>query len=366
MTRTGRRLVVRRHRRGVRRPRHGLDPRQRRPTDGIGHRPRHDVGARGDQPVRSAAPRRAAGGVRGRRQQRGVPLRAGRARSRIGSAPVLALRIGYVGELGWELHIPTEYAAHVYELLRAAGEPHGIVDVGYRAIDTLRMEKGYLYWSTDITPDTTPWEAGLGWRVDLDKGDFCGRDALVAQRDAGVSRRLCTFTLESMAYPVSGEAIIADGDGGRVHDQRQLRPHRRQADRLRLPAGRAGRRAPTSRSRSTASRSRRPATPARCTTRQNAQAARHERSTSPTDAAPYARALCRARRRRSGDGEPPRRADERQLPRRAPATDRYVLRIPGDGHERVHRPRAPRPWPRGPLPTPASTPRSCSSTTRTG
>jgi 4-methylaminobutanoate oxidase (formaldehyde-forming) len=130
----------------------------------------------------------------------------------IGSAPVLAMRIGYVGELGWELHVPTSYAAHVYELLRAAGAPHGIADVGYRAIDTLRMEKGYLYWSTDITPDTSPWEAGLDWRVNLRKADFLGRGALVAQRDAGVSRRLCTFTLESMAYPVSGEAIIADGD----------------------------------------------------------------------------------------------------------------------------------------------------------
>ena len=129
----------------------------------------------------------------------------------IGSAPVLAVRIGYVGELGWELHIPTEYAAHVYELLHEAGQAHGIVDVGYRTIDTMRMEKGYVYWSTDITPDTTPWEAGLGWRVNLNKGDFLGRDALVAQKEAGVARKLCTFTLESMAYPVSGEAIIADG-----------------------------------------------------------------------------------------------------------------------------------------------------------
>ncbi|MDP2293036.1 MAG: FAD-dependent oxidoreductase [Actinomycetota bacterium] len=128
----------------------------------------------------------------------------------IGSAPVLAVRIGYVGELGWELHIPTEYAAHVYELLHAAGQEHGIVDVGYRTIDTMRMEKGYVYWSTDVTPDTTPWEAGLEWRVNLNKGDFLGRDALVAQRDAGIPRTLCTFTLESMAYPVSGEAIIAD------------------------------------------------------------------------------------------------------------------------------------------------------------
>lgn len=129
----------------------------------------------------------------------------------IGAAPAFAMRVGYTGELGWELHIPTEYAAHVYEVLREAGRAHGIADVGYRAIDRLRMEKGYVYWSTDVTPDTTPWEAGLGWRVDLSKPRFCGRDALVAQRDAGVGRQLCTFTLESMAYPVSGEAIIIDG-----------------------------------------------------------------------------------------------------------------------------------------------------------
>ncbi len=144
-------------------------------------------------------------------------FRYGRARElTVGSAPVLAVRIGYVGELGWELHIPTEYAAHVYELLRVAGEPFAIVDVGYRSIDTMRIEKGYLYWSTDITPDTTPWEAGLDWRVNLDKGDFCGRGALLAQRETGISRKLCTFTLEcnpdTMAYPVGGEAIIFDGD----------------------------------------------------------------------------------------------------------------------------------------------------------
>ena len=103
-----------------------------------------------------------------------------------------------------------QYAAHVYELLHAAGRQHGIANIGYRAIDTLRMEKGYLYWSTDITPDTTPWEAGLGWRVNMRTGDFCGRSALDAQRQAGVTRKLCTFTLEEMAYPVSGEAILVD------------------------------------------------------------------------------------------------------------------------------------------------------------
>ena len=132
----------------------------------------------------------------------------------IGSAPVWAIRIGYTGELGWELHIPAEYAAHVYELLHAAGQRHGIANVGYRAIDRLRMEKGYVYWSTDVTPDTTPWEAGLAWRVDLNKGDFCGRDALVAQQTEGPTRRLCTFTLEEMAYPVSGEAIIVQSTAG--------------------------------------------------------------------------------------------------------------------------------------------------------
>ncbi|MEY2753650.1 MAG: Aminomethyltransferase [Actinomycetota bacterium] len=135
----------------------------------------------------------------------------------IGSAPVLALRVGYTGELGWELHIPTEYAAHVHEMLWQAGQEHGIRHVGYRAVDTMRVEKGYVYWSTDVTPDTSPWEAGLGWRVSLKKGDFLGRDALVALREAGPQRRLCTFTLESMAFPVSGEAILLPGpDGDKV------------------------------------------------------------------------------------------------------------------------------------------------------
>ena len=87
-----------------------------------------------------------------------------------------------------------------------------IVNVGYRAIDRLRVEKGYVYWSTDVTPDTTPLEAGLDWRINWDKGDFCGRAALDAQRRDGVERKLCTFTLEpepgQAVYPVGGEAII--------------------------------------------------------------------------------------------------------------------------------------------------------------
>ncbi|MGE0118378.1 MAG: FAD-dependent oxidoreductase [Dongiaceae bacterium] len=129
----------------------------------------------------------------------------------LGAAPVLAVRIGYVGELGWELHIPTEYAAHVYDLLWQAGQDFGIANAGYRAIDSLRMEKGYLYWSSDITPDYTPFEAGLGFRVSLAKGDFIGRAALAKAKAAGPRQRLCTFTLERFAGAVGGECILRDG-----------------------------------------------------------------------------------------------------------------------------------------------------------
>jgi 4-methylaminobutanoate oxidase (formaldehyde-forming) len=130
----------------------------------------------------------------------------------IGAAPVLAIRIGYVGELGWELHVPTEFGAHVYETLRAAGEPHGIRDVGYRAIESLRLEKGYVYWSADVTPDYSPYEAGLGFRVHLkSKGDFIGRAALEKQKTESVARRLCTFTVEEAMPVFGGETILKDG-----------------------------------------------------------------------------------------------------------------------------------------------------------
>ncbi len=130
----------------------------------------------------------------------------------LGAAPVLAVRIGYIGELGWELHIPTEYAAHVYDRLWEAGQAFEIANVGYRAIDTLRMEKGYLYWSSDITPDYTPFEAGLGFRVSLKKSDFIGRDALVKVKAEGSRQRLCTFTLERFAGAVGGECILRNGN----------------------------------------------------------------------------------------------------------------------------------------------------------
>ncbi len=130
----------------------------------------------------------------------------------IGTAPVRAIRIGYVGELGWEFHVPTEFAAHVYDLLCQSGADYGIRDVGYRAIEGLRLEKGYLYWSADITPDYTPVEAGLGARVHLKtKGSFNGREALQAQKTGQIMRKLCCFTSDNMLPLFGGEPILHGG-----------------------------------------------------------------------------------------------------------------------------------------------------------
>ncbi len=129
----------------------------------------------------------------------------------LGHAAVLAVRIGYVGELGYELYIPQEFGAHVYETLWAAGKAQDIANAGYRAIDSCRMEKGYLYWSGDISPDYNPFEAGLGFCVATDKGDFIGRDALAKIKAVGVTRQLCSFTIDGFAPLHGGEAIILDG-----------------------------------------------------------------------------------------------------------------------------------------------------------
>jgi len=129
----------------------------------------------------------------------------------IGCAPVRAIRITYVGELGWELHVPVEFAATLYKNLRAAGAEFGIRDAGYRAIDSLRLEKRYLYWGADIGPDYTPVQAGLGFCVAWDKDNFIGRDALVQQRELGTTSLLRTYLLDRDARVYGGEPIFCDG-----------------------------------------------------------------------------------------------------------------------------------------------------------
>ena len=131
----------------------------------------------------------------------------------IAGCPVNALRVTYVGELGWELHLPVEYAATVYEALHAAGAEFGLSNAGYRAIETLRLEKGYRAWGADIGPDHTPDEAGLGWAVKLKKNiDFKGRAAVEAQRAAGVSKRLATFVAAPEVILSGRETIYRNGE----------------------------------------------------------------------------------------------------------------------------------------------------------
>ncbi len=132
----------------------------------------------------------------------------------VAGAPVLALRVTYVGELGWELHIPTEYAVNVFEAVQAAGAAHGLRNAGYRAIESLRLEKGYRAWGADIGPDYSPLEAGLGWAVKLSTAiDFRGRGALEAQRQKPLTRRLAGFAVDDPAVVLLGrETLYRDGE----------------------------------------------------------------------------------------------------------------------------------------------------------
>lgn len=131
---------------------------------------------------------------------------------------VRALRVTYVGELGWELYAPAPAALAVWDALWEAGRPLGLRPVGYRAVDTLRLEKGYRYWSADVTPEYTPYEAGQGFCVRLDKGDFQGREALLRQREEGIRRRLCCLVLaEGEAVALGNEPVFhEEGLVGRV------------------------------------------------------------------------------------------------------------------------------------------------------
>jgi glycine cleavage system aminomethyltransferase T len=127
----------------------------------------------------------------------------------IGSVPVRALRLSYVGELGWELHHALDDQLTLYELIANAGRDLGLVDFGYRALEAMRLEKGYRLWGADMSADWTPLEAGLDRFVKLDKGEFIGCDALRSQRERGIERRLACLTVDDAdAIPYAGEPVL--------------------------------------------------------------------------------------------------------------------------------------------------------------
>ena len=134
----------------------------------------------------------------------------------VGPVPCLALRVTYVGELGWELYCPSELGLRLWDELWAGGRDHGLVAGGYKAIDSLRLEKGYRVWGADITPDDTPYEAGLGFAVKLDKGEFTGREALLGRQEP--ERKLCCLTLaDPRTVALGSEPVRVDGQAvGRV------------------------------------------------------------------------------------------------------------------------------------------------------
>jgi glycine cleavage system aminomethyltransferase T/glycine/D-amino acid oxidase-like deaminating enzyme len=129
----------------------------------------------------------------------------------VGPVPCAALRVTYVGELGWELYCAMEFALRLWDELWAAGREHGLVAGGYRAIDSLRLEKGYRVWGADVTPDETPYEAGLGFAVKLDKEGFIGREALLGAAEP--ERRLCCLVLaDPRSVALGSEPVRVEGE----------------------------------------------------------------------------------------------------------------------------------------------------------
>ena len=138
-------------------------------------------------------------------------------RLRLGVIPVLALRVSYVGELGWELYAPVEYGLKLWDMLWEAGQPHGLIAAGGGGFDALRLEKGYRLWGADIHTEYNPFEAGLGWAVRFDKGDFIGREALLKIKDEGLSRKLSCLTLDNPNAVLMGkEPIMVAGNGHKL------------------------------------------------------------------------------------------------------------------------------------------------------
>ena len=130
----------------------------------------------------------------------------------LANTQVLAVRIGYVGVLGFELYMKPENAAHVYESLCQAGREYKIANAGYYAIESCRLEKGYVYWSSDIGPEINPYQAGLGFSVALDKPDFIGKQALVKTSKTQSSKKLVTLSHPGFIPLHGGEPIFIDGE----------------------------------------------------------------------------------------------------------------------------------------------------------
>ena len=136
----------------------------------------------------------------------------------IGSVPCLAVRVTYVGELGWELYCPSEYGEALWDAIWQAGQENGIRACGYRAIDALRIEKGYRVWGADMTPEETPDQAGLAFAVKPDASDFKGRAALLESRAVAPASQLCCLVLEDPRSVCLGSEPVRVGDDvvGRV------------------------------------------------------------------------------------------------------------------------------------------------------
>ena len=132
---------------------------------------------------------------------------------KIGNSEVNAIRITYMGELGWELHFPIEYASDVYETIMNYGQEFGLVNAGYRCIESCRLEKGYRAWGSDIGPDHTPLEAGLGWATKLNSNrDFIGKQALLVQKKKGLKKIFAGFTCDDPNQILLGrETIFRNG-----------------------------------------------------------------------------------------------------------------------------------------------------------
>jgi dimethylglycine oxidase len=136
------------------------------------------------------------------------------ARLHVGHVPCRALRLSYVGELGWEVYAPAEFGLGLWDTLWDAGRVVGAVACGGGAYDSLRLEKGYRLWGQDIDEEHDPYEAGLGWLVRLGKGvDFIGREAAAAAAERGPSRRLCCMVTDDPAVMLVGkEPLLVDGE----------------------------------------------------------------------------------------------------------------------------------------------------------